>query len=82
MEAIEYYEEQRPGLGERFRAMLELTVQRIAAFPESGREIEGARRVLVPVFKYRVFYIFAKGQITMIGVYHPARSIQDLPKRI
>ncbi|MCZ7606764.1 MAG: type II toxin-antitoxin system RelE/ParE family toxin [Planctomycetota bacterium] len=82
-EAIAFYESRRNGLGQRFKSALELTVEGLAEFPNLGLELlPGVRRVLVPRFKYRVFYVVNADQVVVIGIYHPSRSFEDLPRRL
>lgn len=82
-EAIEFYEARRDGLGQRFKSALELTIEGLLEFPNLGLEIlSGVRRVLVPRFKYRVFYVLEADRVVVIGIYHPSRSFKDLPRRL
>ena len=57
-EAYEWYERQRPGLGEEFLAALRSTLDRVVAQPEAFTVIHRAtRRALVPQrFPYALFY--------------------------
>ena len=78
-EAFHWYEAQRPGLGSRFKDLLAQTVERIAGMPLSYPEVEqGVRRALVPVLKYRVFYLFEDRRVVVIGIYHPARDVSPM----
>lgn len=80
--AISFYEGRRRGLGAQLRAAIELTIERIGAHPESGREvISGVRRAVVPKFKYRVLYVVEADRLVVIGIYHPSQSDADLTDR-
>lgn len=81
--AIEFYERRRTGLGAKLRAALELTIERISEHPESGREvIPGVRRIVVPKYKYRVFYVVEADRLIVVGIYHASQSDEDVPQRI
>lgn len=82
-DAIEFYEGRRKGLGAELRSAIEMTIEGICSHPHSGREfIPGVRRVLVPKFKHRVFYVVESDRIVVIGIYHPAQLDSDLPDRV
>lgn len=77
--AFHWYETQRAGLGSRFKDLLAQTVERIADMPLSYPEVEqGIRRALVPVFKYRVFYLVENERVVVIGIYHPASNVSPM----
>ena len=54
--AFEWYESQRPGLGESFLAAVEERLESIAAFPDANRIIyRQIRRAVVSRFPYLIF---------------------------
>ncbi len=56
-DAIEYYEIQQEGLGDRFKNNVEYAILRIVAFPEAFRPLsKRTRRCLVTKFPYGVIY--------------------------
>ena len=70
-EAVQYYENQLPGLGARYRQAVKDAIDRVkqfsdAYFPLSKR----TRRCLVSKFPYGVIYKFADNQITVVAVAH------------
>jgi toxin ParE1/3/4 len=73
--SAEYYEQQQPGLGERFANAVEVAVAHIAAAPESWRIIEDdIRRCLTKVFPYAVLYSIEPDNILIIAVMHCRRE--------
>lgn len=58
LEAISYYEAERPGLGTQFKTETDRTVQWVTEHPELARLRPGGyRRVNLRVFPYYVSYI-------------------------
>jgi len=77
--AIDWYEEQVPGLGEVFRRALLRAEERIATFPESAPEVtDGYRVCLVPRFPYQVVFRVADDVVRVYAVMHCARDTTDL----
>ena len=73
--SAEYYEQQQPGLGDRFANAVEVAVAHIAAAPESWRIIEDdIRRCLTKVFPYAVLYSIEPGNILIVAVMHCRRE--------
>ncbi|MCC6149238.1 MAG: type II toxin-antitoxin system RelE/ParE family toxin [Planctomycetes bacterium] len=78
LEAVDFLNQRKQGLGDRFSALLEIALQQLGRLPESAREIApGIRRALVPTFRYRVLYTIETNRIVVIGIYHPSRSMDD-----
>jgi toxin ParE1/3/4 len=75
IQAIDWYEEQAPGLGDVFRRALLGVEQRIAAFPESAPVVEGEfRSCLIPRFPYQVVYCIEAEVLRIYAVFHCARD--------
>lgn len=56
-EAVEFYEQQQHGLGERFLSEVEKTVERIHDHPETWARVSlRVRRCLVNRFPFALFY--------------------------
>jgi len=56
-EAIGYFENEQPGLGDRFRVEVQRALIRISNFPESYQKLSRrTRRCLVAVFPYGIIY--------------------------
>ncbi len=74
-EAHAWYEEQVPGLGSDFLAVVERTLESIqenpARFPLIYREV---RRALLRRFPYGIFFVWEKQLLSVIAVIHTARE--------
>lgn len=57
--AVEWYEEQTPGLGDQFLMSVRQTLERIGAHPEAYPLVHPPRlrRILLPDFPYGLFYL-------------------------
>jgi len=70
-EAHRWYETQRLGLGDEFRAALAVVWKLLGQFPEAGppahREL---RRVLVPRFPFAVYYRIVGQAVEVRGCLH------------
>ena len=78
-EAIETYEEQRPGRGERFAAALRATFARIEEAPLAFARTRfvrrpTVRRAKVLRFPYVVFYYVLRGEPYIVAVAHGKRA--------
>ncbi|MCC6575513.1 MAG: type II toxin-antitoxin system RelE/ParE family toxin [Planctomycetes bacterium] len=75
LEAFAYLEGRRAGLGARFLESLDVATDRLLDLPMSGVEVKpGVRRVITPVFRYRLFYIVEDAQVVVLAVHHPSRD--------
>jgi len=80
--AFSWYEEQRTGLGDDFRADLDATLSLLRQMPETGPVVHrGLRRVLLRHFPYAVYYGFGEGLLEVRGVLHQHRSPTTWRKR-
>ena len=74
-EAVDYYHEQRPGLGFEFAAELKRTLARIRAFPEAWPRFSGkTRRCILNRFPYGVLYQLRSDGILVLGVMHMSQD--------
>lgn len=74
--AVEWYEEQRVGLGAEFFDAVAETTARIQSHPEIGTPASAdtlTRRALVPRFPYQIVYRPSADQIVIIAVAHLKR---------
>jgi plasmid stabilization system protein ParE len=80
VQAWEWYEQQLPGLGDRFVAAIGLAIERAARWPhagvpsihdDGGEFVE--RRVAPAGFPYAVRYRVLDGQLMVMAVYHQRR---------
>lgn len=80
--AFEWYESQRPGLGEQFLAAVRERLEAIRDFPEASPIVYRAiRRAVVSRFPYLIFYVVRLERITVLAVLHHARSPAGWPRR-
>ena len=82
-DAQDWYEDQAPGLSRRFRAAVDVVVQRMAAnpwqFPVVYRSI---RRALLRRFPYALLFVVeADETITVIACFHGSRDPAHWQKR-
>ena len=83
-DAIEWYDEREPGLGDRFKAEVLATIQRILKdperFPLRGRKV---RRASVETFKkYNILFRIEPNFIVVAAIFHGARNPARLRRRL
>jgi len=83
-DAVIWYNEQRPGLGDRFEAEVHATFQRILANPERFRLLgKTTRQARVEVFKkYSIYFRIERDFIGIVSVFHGARNPAELKRRL
>ena len=70
-DAVDYYDQQLPGLGRRFRQAVVEALNRIQQFPEAYSPMsDRTRRCLVNRFPYGVIYRHDGNTITVVAVPH------------
>ncbi len=75
LSAIRYYEDCQPGLGRRFRLVVESAVQKVAEAPFRYRILHAPfRRYLLHKFPYAVMYSIEPNHIRIIAVAHTKRN--------
>ena len=80
--AFEWYESQRPGLGESFLVAVEEQLENVAAFPDANRVVyRRIRRAVVARFPYLIFYIAKAERVDVLAILHHARNPADWPSR-
>lgn len=73
--AVRYYEDCQPGLGRRFRLLVETAVQKIVESPFLYRIIKAPfRRHLLPKFPYSIIYTIEPDHIRIIAIAHNKRK--------
>lgn len=73
--AIDWYEAQRPGLGDDFEEQVQAVLDRLAALPELHQcVLNDIRRAVVGRFPYTVFYRVKANRIRVIAVFHGSRN--------
>jgi mRNA-degrading endonuclease RelE of RelBE toxin-antitoxin system len=73
-EAVEYFDQQRDGLGDRFVRDLQTTTTFVSERPLSGKPLtESVRKARLRTFKYNVIYVIDSGEIVIVAVAHHRR---------
>jgi plasmid stabilization system protein ParE len=68
-EEIAYFDQQSPGLGDRFVADVEATVRNIREYPDSGSHISrNVRKRVLRVFHYNILYLNEPEEVVVIAV--------------
>ncbi len=74
-DAIDWYEQRRPGRGAAFIARVREVLTRISANPQMhGTVYQDVRKALVTQFPYVVMYREDQGEVVVISVFHTARD--------
>jgi len=75
LDAIQWYEAKRVGLGARFKAEVDRLLTRIQTSPQQFPEIEpGYRRAFVHSFPYGIFFAVEEREIVVLAVLHHRRD--------
>jgi len=78
---FDWYEEQRPGLGEEFLSAVQATLRGIEQFPEMFVSLHrDVRRAIVSRFPFAVFYLVEPQRIVVLRVLHTARDPKLWPR--
>jgi plasmid stabilization system protein ParE len=82
--AVAWYDEQQPGLGDRFEAEIHATFQHILQSPERFRLVSKTIRIAkVEVFKkYSVYFRIGPDFIGIVSVFHGSRNPAELRRRL
>lgn len=82
-DAWHWYEEQREGLGDEFRACADATMAEIGRAPLAWPRVRGeARRRRVRRFPYAVIYIVEAQHIEVLAVFHTSRDPRQWQSRL
>ncbi|HSR18544.1 MAG TPA: hypothetical protein VLM39_10690 [Ignavibacteriaceae bacterium] len=74
-EAIDFYNLQSQGLGNKFIAEIDATISIIKNYPDSFAEYtKHTRKAVVNVFPYNIIYTIHKNYIQIIAVAHQHRK--------
>jgi toxin ParE2 len=74
-DAIEYYNSQSPGFGEKFLEEVLQTINLIVLFPEAWSEVtKHTRKALLRKFPYNLIYTIHKKKIYILAVAHQHRE--------
>ena len=78
-----WYEEQRLGLGDEFRACVDATLAAATRNPLAYPRVEGElHRALVRRFPYAVLFLVEPDRIEVIAVFHGARDPRERRRRM
>jgi plasmid stabilization system protein ParE len=81
-ESIAWYESQRKGLGQEFRATIEDYFQQIADHPEWFTKVRGeVRRAVVHRFPFVIHFLIEPERIVVLSVFHTSRDPEQLKIR-
>jgi len=82
-EAIQYYEDQLPGLGRNFQYEIMYSLELISNHPQAWIKIGTlTRRCLIPRFPYFILYIVENDLITVTAIGHQHRNPEYYSNRI
>ena len=82
-DAWRWYEEQREGLGDEFRACVDAAMAEIARSPLMWPRARGeARRRVVRRFPYAVVYLVEPQHIEVLAVFHTSRDPKQWRERM
>ena len=82
-DAVQWYDQQLNGLGDRFGSTVKETVKRLQAYPEASTvDVDGFRRVYVKGFPYKLIYKIVDNDIWIIAVAHGHRMPEYWKDRI
>jgi hypothetical protein len=82
-EAVAYYEEISPGLGNRFYQNFLASIDRIQKHPLNYTIVKGSlRRYIVWKFPYKIFYTIQQDTIFIIGITHTKKSNAFIRRRL
>jgi plasmid stabilization system protein ParE len=74
-EAIDWYEQQRVGLGVEFAERVQAVFDRISATPEIHAVVyRDVRKAFVRQFPYSVFYRIKADRVVVLAVFHDKRN--------
>lgn len=82
-DSIAWYETEREGLGQEFRATIEQYFQRIAQNPEWFPKIRGEvrRAVVLRRFPFVIHFLIEADRIVILSVFHTSRDPEQLRHR-
>jgi plasmid stabilization system protein ParE len=80
---IDWYEEQREGLGDLFLTRVDEALSRIGTFPEMhGRVFGEVRKAVVQRFPYIVLYRIEPSEVVVISVFHTSQDPSIWQRRV
>ena len=81
-DSIAWYESQREGFGQEFRAAIEDYFQQIADHPERFTQVrDEVRRAVVRRFPFAIHFLIEPERIVVLSVFHTSRDPEQLKYR-
>ena len=82
-DSIAFYERERAGLGQEFRAVIQQLLKRIADNPEWFKKVRGEvrRAVVVHRFPFAIHFLIEPKRIVVLSVFHTSRNPEQLKYR-
>jgi plasmid stabilization system protein ParE len=78
---FDWYEEQRPGLGEEFLSAIQSALKNVELYPELFIAVHGdVRRAIVSRFPFAIFYLVEPRRVVVLRVLHTARDPKLWPR--
>jgi plasmid stabilization system protein ParE len=82
-DAVIWYDQQRPGLGEEFRVNVDAFLRQILQSPERFRlAAPTTRKAILRRFPYSIYYSIERNAINVTSVFHGARNPTELRQRL
>ena len=84
IDAQDWYENEVPGLGRRFRAVVDAVIERMSANPRQFPVIyKNVRRALLSSFPYALMFVLETDEtLTVIACFHGSRDPAHWQKRM
>ena len=83
VQAYDWYESQRVGLGEEFLSCVDAAIESIRRFPEMfAIAFESYRRALVRRFPFAIFYEHSESVVPIYCVFHTSRDPNKWHRRL
>ena len=84
IETALWYNRQRPGLGNEFKAEVKQAIKAAQTNPEKFRKaLADARKIRLKRFrKYAVYFAIEAGVFSVLAVFHESRNPDELKRRL
>lgn len=82
VDAVNYYNQEKPGLGYEFAAAIDEAIQLIAEYPGAWPLISArVRRCRISRFPYGILYRVKTGEILIVGIMHLHKDPESWKER-
>lgn len=82
-DAVIWYDQQRPGLGEEFRVEVDAILRQILQSPERFRlAAPTTHKAILRRFPYSIYYSIERNAINVTSIFHGARNPTELHQRL